>query len=310
MIELKGLNKKYGNIKAIDNLEFSVKKGEILGFLGPNGAGKTTTLRIITCFLRPTSGTVFVNGLNVLSHSLEVRKKIGYLPENSPLYSDMKVEEYLVYRMKLKKVMKRERKTQLDFILSKCALNSVRKQLIGELSKGYRQRVGFADAISHNPSILILDEPTQGMDPGQKIEIRNLIKELGQEHTVIFSTHILPEVELLCNRVVIIHKGHIQADSTTKKLRESASEETPILFEVDGPKDEVEKEIQKLPVQSVEYMVKRDSFLKYSVKAKEDSSLSVKDGLYEIVRSKNWKLRTLYQEEKTLEEIFIQITSS
>ena len=220
-IAVRNLTKTYGNEKAVDNISFDVKSGEILGFLGPNGAGKTTTMKIVTCYLRPNAGTVDVEGYSIDDHSFEVRSKIGYLPELNPLYLDMNVLEYLEYSAQLfgfKNSLLRERMREMVDV---CGLGNVRHKDIGELSKGYRQRVGLAQAMIHDPQVLILDEPTSGLDPNQIVEIRNLIKKLGRAKTVILSTHILSEVQATCDRVIIINKGHIVADGTPDQLQQN-----------------------------------------------------------------------------------------
>ena len=218
-ITVKDLTKLYGQEKAVDQISFDVKTGEILGFLGPNGAGKTTTMKIITCYMPPTSGTVEVDGYSIHTHSLEVRKKIGYLPELNPLYLDMNVLEYLEYAARLQGMEKKTLGSRIREMVDVCGIGEVRHKDIGELSKGYRQRVGLAQAMIHDPDVLILDEPTSGLDPNQIVEIRKLIRKLGSAKTVILSTHILPEVQATCDRVVIINDGSIVADGTLEELQ-------------------------------------------------------------------------------------------
>lgn len=310
MIEVRSLTKNYGKIRAIQNINFTAQKEEIFGFLGPNGAGKTTTLRIITCFLRATSGTVLVDGLDVATDSLEVRKKLGYLPENSPLYPDMRVEEYLSYRLKLKRFPRAHRKHRMEEVIDKCSLGSVRKQLIGQLSKGYRQRVGFADAISHKPQILILDEPTAGMDPGHIVEVRNLIRELSREHTILFSTHNLFEVDQLCKRVVIINRGQIVADATTDELRQKATVESAIHLETNGPRQEVEQELEQWDEINKIESSEKDNYSHFQIHPKNGDTPEFREKIFSMVVEKNWKLITLARREKSLEEIFMQIINS
>jgi len=211
MIKVEGLTKRYARHVAVDNISFEVQKGEIVGFLGPNGAGKTTTMRVLTCFLPPTSGTAQVAGFDVLEQPMEVKKRIGYLPETPPLYPEMEVIEYLEFVGRLKGVPKDNLSSRIDEVLEKCAIGDVRSKLISKLSKGYRQRVGLAQAILHNPDVLILDEQTSGLDPQQIIETRDLIKGLSGDHTIILSTHILPEVEQTCQQVIIIARGKLVA---------------------------------------------------------------------------------------------------
>jgi ABC-2 type transport system ATP-binding protein len=221
MIEAQNLSRRYGDFTAVDGISFSVREGEILGMLGPNGAGKTTTIRMITGFLPPTSGRVTVDGKDLLDSPREARRQLGYLPENVALYTEMRVREYLAYRARLEGLSRAEAAQAIPVALERCLLSDVRDQIIGTLSKGYRQRVGLATAILHNPRVLVLDEPTVGLDPRQIISIRELIRELGRQHTLLLSTHILPEVELLCDRVVIIDGGRIIAEGTPQSLRES-----------------------------------------------------------------------------------------
>jgi ABC-2 type transport system ATP-binding protein len=218
-IAVRNLTRSYGETKAIDDISFDVKTGEVLGFLGPNGAGKTTTMKIITCFMPPNAGTVEVDGLDITQHSLEVRKKIGYLPETNPLYYDMNVLDYLEYSAKLQGMKEGAMQHRMKEMVRVCGLEEVRHKDIGELSKGYRQRVGLAQAMIHDPEVLILDEPTSGLDPNQIVEIRNLIKQLGRAKTVILSTHILSEVQATCSRVLIIHEGKIVADGSPEQLQ-------------------------------------------------------------------------------------------
>src|SRR5689334_19457310 len=218
MITVSELTKRYARHTAVDNISFNVEKGQIVGFLGPNGAGKTTTMRILTCFLPPTSGTAVVAGFDVLEQPLEVKKRIGYLPETPPLYLEMSTSDYLMFVGRLKGLGGSELRKRVDYVCERCAVSEVRTKLLGKLSKGYRQRVGLAQAIIHNPDVLILDEPTAGLDPKQIIETRDLIHQLAGEHTIILSTHILSEVEHSCDRVVIINKGKLVATDSVSNL--------------------------------------------------------------------------------------------
>jgi len=224
MISINNLTKKYGDYVAIDNLSFKVEKGEIIGLLGPNGAGKSTTMKIITGFMPPTSGTVTINGENVFDNPLSVKQNIGYLPENPPLYLDMRVEEYLIFVAKLKKLSKDKINQNLEFVLSSCGLTEVKSQVITTLSKGYKQRVGIAQAIIHQPEVIILDEPTVGLDPAQIVEIRKLILSLAGNHTVILSTHILPEVIMTCSKIVMINKGKVVVNDEIARFQEKGLE--------------------------------------------------------------------------------------
>lgn len=241
MIEVEGLTKRYGDFTAVNDVTFRVETGQILGFLGPNGAGKTTTMRILTCFLPPTHGTARVSGFDVQEQSMDVRKRLGYLPENPPLYNDMTVREYIEFAAQLKGVTRNRRRAAVDLAVERCGLQNRRKQLIGTLSKGYRQRTGLAQAIVHEPTVLILDEPTIGLDPAQIIEIRELIKGFGGEHTVILSTHILPEVSVTCDAVAIIHDGKIRLADTLENIKkdENITLEDVFMRVISGQHDEV-----------------------------------------------------------------------
>jgi len=230
MIQVSGLSKRYGEIEALKAISFTVRKGEIVGFLGPNGAGKSTCLKIMTCFIPPSSGTVKIAGKNVLEHAREVRRKFGYLPENAPLYTDMIVYDYLRYVGELRGLSGKRLKERLDLVAGKCGVKGVLGQIVGTLSKGFRQRVCLAQALIHDPEILVLDEPTVGLDPNQVVEIRSLIKELGKERTVILSTHILPEVLVTCDRIIIIHRGRIVADGTPAQLQEQQAANPPVVM--------------------------------------------------------------------------------
>lgn len=258
MIEIKNLSKKFGNATVLDNISFSVKKGEILGFLGPNGAGKSTTMKIITDFWAPTSGSVEIDGVKVRDNSLLTRKRIGYLPETVPLYDDMLVIEYLKFVAEARGIKKENIKNRIREVVDSCSLREVLKKPIDELSKGYRQRVGLAQAIIHEPDILILDEPTTGLDPKQIIEIRNLIKEIGKEKTVIFSTHILSEVSATCDRAVIISKGKIVGEGTPDELlsKTEAKKKKSIYVKVSGDEVEVMEKIKN--ISGVESVVMKD----------------------------------------------------
>ena len=246
MISVKDLTKEYGQTLAVDHISFEVPKGQIVGFLGPNGAGKSTTLKMLTCYLPPTSGGATVNGFDIFHQSEQVRQNLGYLPENVPLYTEMKVEEYLDFRGQLRKMPRAERRKRIDYVCRAllAALTCARKT-IGHLSKGYRQRVGLADSLLHNPPVLILDEPTVGLDPTQIRETRKLVKELGGDHTVMLSTHILPEVEAVCDRAIIIAGGKIVAQGTPEELRASRRMEARVLVECRGPAKEVETALSR-----------------------------------------------------------------
>ncbi len=304
MIEVKGLTKYYGETLALDNVSFTVPKGEILGFLGPNGAGKTTTMRILTGYLSPSSGTAAIGGYDVVEQSLEVRRTIGYLPETVPLYSEMTVRDYLSYMARIRGVEKRRARSRVDEVMERCGLTEVAHRLNGHLSKGYRQRVGVAQALVHEPQVLILDEPTIGLDPVQVREIRQLIKELAGEHTVILSTHILPEVSMTCQRVLIIHKGRIVAEDSPENLSRGLMKSQKVLVRLHKPPSEPISALRNLDgVLSVQ---RRDGNL-FVLEAPPDQDLRPRIAEY-VVRN-GWGLLELRQEELTLEDIFINLVT-
>jgi ABC-2 type transport system ATP-binding protein len=310
MITVKNLTKKYGNLKAVDNVSFDVHTGEILGFLGPNGAGKTTTVRIITCYMLPTSGLVEVDGQNALEHSLEVRKKIGYLPENAPLYSDMNVLDYLHFIMGLRNIPREHFGSRTKEITEICGLEPVINRNIGELSKGFRQRVGLAQAMVHDPEILILDEPTSGLDPNQIAEIRDLIKELGKEKTVILCTHILPEVEATCGRVLIINQGKIVADGTPAELQSGFQGMTKICIELKATSGDVIDRLLKLKnVEKVKQISAVDGgSKKFTLECA--SGLDLREELFHLAVQNQWVILEMRKEQASLEDVFRQLTTS
>jgi ABC-2 type transport system ATP-binding protein len=312
MIKVEGLTKRYARNVAVDNISFEVEKGQIVGFLGPNGAGKTTTMRVLTCFLPPTSGTATVAGFDVLESPLEVKKRIGYLPETPPLYPEMEVVEYLDFVGRLKNLAGADRKRRVDEVIGKCAVADVRNKLIGKLSKGYRQRVGLAQAIIHNPDVLVLDEPTAGLDPKQIIETRELIKKLAGDHTIILSTHILPEVEATCERVVIISKGKLVATDTVHNLTSRLRGSEMVLVEV-GPRDgeidsaQVQRKLEQVPgVSRVQFRDTRDSRNRFEVESLQGQS--IRADLARAVVESGWNLHELHAVGLSLEEIFLQLT--
>ena len=240
MIEVKNLTKRYAGRHAIRDISFTVKRGEIVGLLGPNGAGKSTTMRILSCFMPATSGTARVGGFDVYHQSVEVRRRIGYMPENNPLYPEMRVREYLKFRARLKGLGWRRSRQRVDTVMEQCNLTGVSRRIIGQLSKGYRQRVGLADALSHEPELIILDEPTIGLDPHQIRSVRQLIKSLGGKHTVLISTHILPEAEMMCNRMVIMYDGKILASDTPENLQRLTAHNGQIVAEIAAPAQDLQ----------------------------------------------------------------------
>jgi len=308
-ISVKNLTKKYQTQRAVDNISFEVKTGEVLGFLGPNGAGKTTTMKIITGFIAPTDGDVKVNGISVLEEPEKVKQLIGYLPESNPLYQDMPVLEYLEFVAELQNVPKEKIKGQIAKMVKVCGLNVEKHKKINELSKGYKQRVGLAQALIHDPQILILDEPTTGLDPNQIVEIRNLIKEIGREKTVILSTHILPEVEATCDRILIINEGKIVADGTSESLRKQAQGQQILRVEISeaDDKDKVITTIQSLETVAMVDPIK-DTEYAFLINSKND--MCSKKSVFEMCVKNNWILTELTPIETKLEDIFRDLTTS
>jgi len=309
MIEVDNLSKRYGRTKAVDGISFRVQKGEILGFLGPNGAGKTTTMRILTCYLPPTEGTARVAGYDVFEEPLEVKKRVGYIPETPPLYPDMDVQTFLDFVAKIKGVPAKERKTKIDEAIEKCRVGDVRRKLIGRLSKGYRQRVGLAQAILHNPEVLILDEPTAGLDPKQIIETRELIKGLGGDHTVILSTHILPEVSMTCGRVVIINQGRVVAEDTPDNLTHRLKGAGTLRLEVAGPTGPAFDAIRLVPgVLKIQPRAETRGVASFDVEA--EAGKDIRAALARSVVQKGLDLLGLSQVGMSLEEIFLHLTTT
>ena len=307
MINVKHLTKRYVNIAAVDDISFDVGEGEIVGLLGPNGAGKTTTMRILTCFMPATEGVATVAGFDVFTDSLNVRQQIGYLPENVPLYLDMRVKEYLMFRAKLKYIPRRERKKKIDYCLEMCGITDVQNQITGTLSKGYRQRVGLADALVHDPKILILDEPTIGLDPNQIRQIRQVIKDLGQKHTILLSTHILPEVEMICDRIMIINKGKIVAMDTPKNLMKQLKSSANVVLEIRGDGGKIKDSLSNIGgVRSVVWKEKGDAN-EFVVEAVGDKD--IREDIFKCIVKDNYTLREMKRQTVTLEEIFHQITT-
>ena len=308
MIEVKNLTKRYGSNIALDNISFSVEEGNILGFLGPNGAGKTTTMNIITGYLSASEGVVTVGGYNTLDNPNEVKKLIGYLPELPPLYMDMTVKEYLSFMYDLRKTTLPKDK-HLDEICRLTKIDNVYNRLIANLSKGYKQRVGIAQALIGNPPVLILDEPTVGLDPKQIIEIRNLIKSLGRNHTVILSSHILPEVQAVCERVIVINRGKLVADGNTDTLAHNLSTDFRLIARIDGPEKEVEHAL--IAMENVKevlcYGEKEKGVFEFSIETDEDHD--VRRNLFALLARKGWPLLSLRNTDLTLEEVFLRLTS-
>ncbi len=309
MIEVEGLTKRYGRATAVDGVSFRVEKGEILGFLGPNGAGKTTTMRILTCYLPPTEGTARVAGHDVFKEPLEVKRRVGYIPETPPLYPDMEVETFLDFCAKIKGVAKKDRRVKVDEAMGKSRVGDVRSTLIGKLSKGYRQRVGLAQAILNNPEVLILDEPTAGLDPKQIIETRELIKSLGGDHTIILSTHILPEVSMTCGRVVIINKGKVVAEDTPGNLTHRLQGSSALRLEVRGEQDRVLEALRAVP--GVRQLHPRgDGPGVVAVEVEVEKGKDIRAELAAAVVARGFGLLGLAQVGMSLEEIFLHLTTS
>jgi len=311
MITVQELTKKYARTTAVDHVSFEVQKGQIVGFLGPNGAGKTTTMRMLTCFLPPTSGSATVAGFDVLEQPLEVKKRIGYLPETPPLYPEMETAEYLSFVGKLKGLSSAEISKRVDYVCERCAVTDVKNKLLGKLSKGYRQRVGLAQAIIHNPDVLILDEPTAGLDPKQINETRDLIKGLAGDHTIILSTHILPEVEQTCQQVIIINRGKLVATDSVQNLQARARGGESVLVEIAGRNGSldltvVQKKLEQIRgIQRVQY---KTSHANRNVFEVESQKGFVRGDLARAIVEGGWDLNELRPAAMSLEEIFLQLT--
>ena len=305
-ITVENLTKTYGAQKAVDNISFEVKTGEILGFLGPNGAGKTTTMKIITCFMAPSSGDVKVGDISIYEDQDAIKQKIGYLPESNPLYLDMPVLEYLEFAAQIQKVPKEKINKRIAEMVYITGLNAEKHKKIGELSKGYRQRVGLAQALIHNPEILILDEPTTGLDPNQIVEIRNLIREIGREKTVILSTHILPEVEEIADRILILNQGKIVADGTAETLRRQATGSEVLRVQIlDADVNEAAKALQNLEtVKSLDFVP--DATNTFIITSVEDASS--RRAIYDLCVRNKWFLSELSPIETKLEDVFRELT--
>lgn len=308
MISVENLSKTFGDNLALDNISFEVKKGEVLGFLGPNGAGKTTTMRILTGLISPTKGNIKVGNYNILDNSLEIRKMIGYLPETVPLYEDMKIFEYLKFMAEMRGVEKNQLLDKMRKMFDLCGLKRVVRQSIGELSKGYRQRVGLAQAMINDPEILVLDEPTSGLDPNQIVEIRNLIKKIGENKTVILSTHILQEVSATCDRVVIINNGKIAAEGTTGELISKAKRKEILYVKIKGNYADV---IDKLKLmENVEDVKKKDREADdiYGYQITVGANADIREYVFMTIVKNNWSILEMKREVVSLEDVFRELT--
>lgn len=308
MIQVEGVTKRYGPKTAVSNISFEVERGEIVGFLGPNGAGKTTTMRILTGFLPPTEGAASVAGFDVGKSPIEVKRRIGYLPESPPLYPEMEVGDYLRFVAAIKRIPKKEIPRRVDAVLERTATGAVRDLLVGKLSKGYRQRVGLAQALIHSPEVLVLDEPTSGLDPKQIIEVRGLIRSLAGEHTILLSTHILPEVAGTCGRVIIINEGRIEASDTPENLTAQLQGANSLLLDIAGPAEEVRERLElDLAVRNVVEHEARDGRTVWRVEADKDENLTRR--LAEAVVTSGWGLYGMQSLGLSLEDIFLKLTS-
>ncbi len=310
MIEVRNIVKNYGYVKALDNVSFEVKKGEIVGFLGPNGAGKTTTMRIITGYLYPDSGDVLVKGVSVVNDPLEVKRNIGYLPEDNPLYYDMEVTEYLEFIGEARGVRKHKLKSEIDRVVETVDISHVLYRPIGELSKGYKQRVGLAQALLHDPEILILDEPTTGLDPTQIVEIRELIKQLGKEKTLIISTHILPEAAATSTRILIINKGKIVASGTPDELTALAEGGETLHVILKLPSKELYTMVESVLDQTdwIESFTRKDSRngeIEFVIKPRKGED--IREKLYLLSRENDWIILEMWREKATLEDVFLSL---
>jgi ABC-2 type transport system ATP-binding protein len=311
MIQLDRLSKSYGPVRALDDVSLTIRKGEIVGLLGPNGAGKTTAMKVITCYMPPTAGSASLDGLDVGRDALAVRRRIGYLPEHNPLYHDMSVDEYLRFSARLHGLPAAEHAAAADRAVRLCGLREHRHRLIGQLSKGFRQRVGLAQAIIHDPEVLILDEPTTGLDPNQILEIRNLIKELGREKTVILSTHIMQEVQAVCNRVLIINRGRIVADDTAENLLRQRSGRTRLIAglragsgSLDGAEDLLRS---RLGLEGLERLGSEAGEQRFALQLPDGADL--REDLFRLVVEQGWVLVELQRQQNTLEDVFRELTA-
>lgn len=307
MIDVHNLSKRYGRHTAVSDISFKVGRGKIIGFLGPNGAGKTTTLRMLTGYLPPSSGSAEVAGYDIFRQSIEARRKIGYMPENVPLYDEMRVREYLRYRAQLKGLKGRAARQNIGEAMDLCGLTQVRRKMIKTLSKGYRQRLGLADALVHKPELLILDEPTNGLDPNQIRSIRNLIKRLGENHTIMLSTHILHEVEMTCDHVIIIDEGKIKASGSPSELVNKMRAAGKITVEIQAEEEAATNAFNELKhVKKVIPEGKDGPWLKFSILV--DHGTDTRERISELAASRDWPIRTLHRHQSTLEDVFVELT--
>jgi ABC-2 type transport system ATP-binding protein len=307
MIEVENLTKRYAGRLAVDEVCFTVSQGEIVGLLGPNGAGKSTIMRILSCYLPASSGTARVAGYDVFTEADEVRRRIGYMPENNPLHKEMRVNEYLKFRARLKGLSRSRTRERLEAVLQLCGLTEEYRRVIGQLSKGYQQRVGLADALIHEPDLMILDEPTIGLDPNQIRAVRQLIKDLGQRHTVLISSHILPEVEMTCTRVLILHEGRILAADTTENLQRLISDEGQVVAEIAAPWEELQGFWEQVPeVEHFDLAPTEGDFVRCALTAR--AGVDLRPQVFALVTQRGWRLRELTRSRHSLEDIFVRVT--
>ena len=307
MIEVANLTKRYAGHRAVNGLTFSVAPGEIVGLLGPNGAGKTTIMRILSCYMPATSGTARVAGFDVFTQADEVRRRIGYMPENNPLHREMRVREYLKFRARLKGLGSVESRERVDTVMQQCGLADVSKRVIAQLSKGFQQRVGLADALVHEPDLIILDEPTSGLDPNQIRSVRQLIKDLAGKHTVLLSTHILPEVEMTCSRVLILHEGRMLADDTPRNLEKLMSDGGQVITEIAAPLHELTEIFEHAPeIDHFDLSPTEGDYIRCSLTAHPGTD--VRPQIFKMVCDRQWRLRELTRSGHSLEDIFVRVT--
>lgn len=304
-IVIENLTKQYGAQKAVNDISFEIKTGEVVGFLGPNGAGKSTTMKMITCYMSPSSGNILLDGVSVLDQPEEVKKKIGYLPENNPLYTEMPIVEYLRFAAEIQGVEKSKIPERIGEMIDMCGLDLEKHKNINELSKGYRQRVGIAQAMIHDPEVLILDEPTTGLDPNQIIEIRKLIKKLGKEKTVILSSHILSEVEATCDRIIIINRGDIVADGSSDTLRQQAQGQELLTISIEGPQDEVESGLRDLASVEKVTVTPTEGVIQVQSKPEKQS----RKAIFDLCVERKWYLMEMTGIETRLEDVFRDLTN-
>jgi ABC-2 type transport system ATP-binding protein len=307
MIEVSNLVKRYAGNTAVAGLSFTVERGEIVGLLGPNGAGKSTTMRILSCFIPATSGTARISGLDVFTEADEVRRRIGYMPENNPMHPDMRVREYLKFRARLKGLSCAQSRQRVDAVIAQCGLTDVNKRIIGHLSKGYRQRVGLADALVHEPELIILDEPTIGLDPSQIRSVRQLIKDLGKRHTVLISSHILPEVEMTCNRVLIMREGRILAADSPENLQKTMGRNGQVITEIAAPIEDLKTCWEQIP-EIAHFNIAASDGEYHRCALTAHGSHDLRPLIFSLVKERGWKLRELCRVRHSLEDIYIRLT--